>query len=107
MNSTQLFRLVESGVTVTIEKSNGIVERFSPLKDGRMTVTYKGPNTCMYCGRFAPKGCCSKCNQEIETLSLTGAYRHINSINTRFGVSLYDPKSNALSLSERSASCAL
>lgn len=77
MKASTIRRMLDLGITVSIIKKGGITEKFHPLKNGAIAVTYSGIGVCMCCGRIS-RGNCS-CSGELETISLTGCFRHINS----------------------------
>lgn len=96
--------MLERGYRVSVIKSNGVTEKYHQLKNGDLAVTYMGASTCIYCGRKTTSyPCC--CGEEIETVSMTGAFRQINSIAQQGGDALFDKKTKVLIVNERVASC--
>lgn len=78
-----LRRMLDRGFAVSVIKTTGIVEKFHPLRNGNVAITYSGVGVCMSCGRMS-RGNCS-CSGELETVTMTGCFRHINSLIQSIG----------------------
>jgi hypothetical protein len=81
MDANRLRRLMDLGFSVRLEKADGTVEKYLPCKSGLVAVSYSGPSVCMHCGRILTSTDCV-CSRDIETLSMTGAFRFLQSMRT-------------------------
>jgi hypothetical protein len=98
----KLFKLISNGTVVTIERTDGVSERYHLSTSGRIVVTYGGKGVCCWCGhKHDPSGTACRCQKKLETMSLTGAYAHLNSVETRVGISTFDPIKGKLTIDER------
>lgn len=98
INARTIRELLDRGFSVSVTKSTGMVEKYHALKNGDLAITYSGIGVCMYCGRIA-RGRCT-CSEKIETVSLTGGFRHINGIATAAQSAVIDKASKILLIEE-------
>lgn len=80
MKSEQIRRLLNDGVTIEVTRQDGITERYDHTKAGEVVVTFQGGVVCKYCGHKLEHDANCRCDKSFEIVSLTGCYRHINSL---------------------------
>ena len=106
MTSRQIKNLIERGITVKVTRADGVIESYNqtkPDKDGesKVAISFDSDKAiCMYCGRLNGDKVSCPCEQAFEMISLTGAYRHINSMVKRVGEVVYDEKLRKLYITE-------
>lgn len=101
MNAQQIHRLLDAGVTIEVTREDGITERYDHTKDGKVAVSFTGGAVCKYCGHKLAADSNCRCDKAFEVISLTGCYRHINSVAKRVGETAYDPSINKLYINEK------
>lgn len=90
MNAQQIRRLLDNGITVEVSRADGITERYDHTKDGKVVVSFTGGVVCKYCGHKLTHDASCRCDKEFEMITLTGCYRHINSLAQQVDEVAYD-----------------
>ena len=102
LKATQLQALLDRGIEIVVNKPNGIREKYRKDRvSGLVVISYAGNKVCESCGKRQLSGESCRCAGKHETLSLTGAYRHLNSVAMMAESNDYSKRARKLFINER------